>query len=160
MGSVIPVQSSLKATGRCIVTSRSAFNGQITDIQIADNMLFTVFKNAVVKDLAYNLRTSTPKVMAFSRDVVPTSPQPTSFTNEFRTGVSLLADGNKFQIIAVLGSSEGNSGGGNIKTIGFYMGSDATLVLGTGTLCSIINTLNVAKTSALQVTFQYEITLT
>lgn len=159
MGGLIRIPDlAFALKGRCVAISRSVWSGEVIDVQEADNTLFTAFKNAVVKDLAYDLRTSTPKALAFSRDVVAASPQPTALTNEFRAGVSRFADGNKYQIVAVLGSTEGNTGGGNIRSIGFYMGADATTTVGTGTLCSLINTLNVAKTAAIEVTFQYEIT--
>ena len=144
--------------GKVIATSRCVFSKRILDVQEAENVLATAFKSEIVKDLAYGLRNSVPRVMAFSRDVVTNSPFPAALTNEFRASINTFPDVNKFQIVSVLGSSEGNSGGGNIRSIGFYFGTTATLVLGTGTLGSLVNTLNVAKTSAIEVTFQYEIT--
>lgn len=158
MGQLIQIPDMLNVTGKVTAISRSVFSKEIIDIQEAKNTLASAFKNAIVKDLALGLRTSAPKVMAFSRDTVSNSPFPTAFTNEFRGSISTFPDQNKFQIVCVLGSTEGNSGGGNIKTIGFYIGDDATTTVGTGTLASIVNTLNVAKTSAIEVTFQYEIT--
>ena len=144
--------------GACKVITRSVFSGEIVDIQEASNILFPAYLNAIVKDLALDLRLSTPKVMAFSRTGVDADPVPTELDDEFRSGVSRFYSDDVYQIVSVLGSAEGNSGGGNIRSIGFYIGEDATTTPGTGTLCSLINTLNVAKSSALEVTFQYEIT--
>lgn len=146
----------IQLSGRCKAISRSVFSKDIIDIQEAENTLFTAFKTAVVKDLAFDLRTSTPKAMAFSRTV--DTGTPSELTDEFRAGVSRFAYDNKYQIVAVLGSQEGNTGGGNIRSVGLYIGSDATTTVGTGTLISLVNSLNVAKTSAIEVTFQYEIT--
>ncbi len=160
MGQVITIGGGLNLIGRVTATSRDVRTGKIIDLQRASNTLADAWKVAMVKDLALNLRTSEPKVMAFSRDVVSNSPFPTAFTNEFRSSITAFPDQNKYQIVSVLGSTEGNSGGGNIKTIGFYYGDDATTTVGTGLLGSIINTLNVAKTSNIEVTFQYELTFT
>lgn len=146
--------------GHCKVYSRNVFTGEIVAFEEADNLLLTPYKAAVAKDLAYQTTTAKPRAMAFSRDTVASSPEPTVFTNEFRSSVNTLQDSNKLVIISTLASFEGNTEGGtgNIKTIGFYIGDTATIVLGTGTLGSIINTLAVAKNSSLEVTFQYEIT--
>lgn len=157
MGQMIEIVDALEMKGRVKAISRCVFSKKIIDVQEAENTLSPVFKAAIVKDLALSLGESTPRVMAFSRDVVSNSPFPTSFTNEFRSAISTFPDQNKYQIVSVLGSSEGNSGGGNIRTIGFYIGAAATTTPGTGVLASIVNTLNVAKTSAIEVTFQYEI---
>lgn len=154
---VVDAKMGMLLRGRVTVTSRCVFSGRVLDVQRANNTLATSWKAEVVKDLALGLNNSTPKVMAFSRDVVSNSPFPSALTNEFRSGISTFPDSNKFQIVSVLGSAEGNSGGGNIRSIGFYYGDSATTELLTGTLGSLINTLNVAKTSAIEVTFQYEI---
>jgi hypothetical protein len=158
MGQLIKLGVPLQMTGKVTVTTRCAFSKRILSVQERTNTLSSAFKAEIVKDLVNKTGNSTPKVMAFSRDVVSNSPFPTALTNEFRAGISTFADGNKWQIVCVLGSSEGNSGGGNIRSIGFYYGTSATLALLTGSLGSLVNSLNVAKTSAIEVTFQYEIT--
>lgn len=134
--------------------------GELLEVHEAFNLLLTPYKSAVARDLAYQTTGAKPKAMAFSKDVVSNSPEPTVFTNEFRSSVNTLQDANKLVIISTLASHEGNTEGGtgNIKTIGFYIGDTATITLGTGTLASIINNINVPKNSALEVTFQYEVT--
>jgi len=152
------IETAMRMTGEVLVILKCAKTGRFLDIQISENTLSPEFKKAVVRDLINGTQLSKPIVMAFSRDVISSSPFPTAFTNEFRAPITNFASDNSYFVVSVLASSEGNSGGGNIKSIGFYYGSDASLTVGTGTLGSVINTLNVAKTSAIEVTFQYKIT--
>jgi hypothetical protein len=159
MGYAVDITVPLLLTGKVVAISRRVLSGEIVAVQSAQNTLAQAFKVAVAKDMVHQLGLSSPRAMAFSRDVVTDSPFPAALTNEFRASISTFADANKFQIVSVLGSSEGNSGGGNIRSIGFYFGTDTTNSPGTGTLGSLVNTLNVAKDSSLEVTFQYEITV-
>lgn len=158
MHQALDMRLALKLQGGCVVTVRDAQTHAVISRQRYTNTLSSAFKAAIVKDLVQDQSLSRPRVMAFSRDVVSNSPFPTALTNEFRSGVATLSADNKYVIACVLGSSEGNDGGGNIRSIGFYYGDSATTVVGTGTLGGLINTLNVAKTSLYEITFQYEIT--
>lgn len=124
-----------------------------------ENNLFSIWKSKLVEAMASgNLSVGIPAVMAFSKTVVDQDPQPTEFDNEFRAAISIFNSANVLQLLAVLPSSAGNSPAGNIRTIGFYFGADATLTPGTGTLGSIINNINVPKDSSTEVSFQYDIT--
>ncbi len=152
------INACMGITGEVAVISKCAKTGALLDVAFAKNTLSTDWKKALVRDLIRSTSESKPVVMAFSRDVVASSPFPTALTNEFRAPITNFAFENSYIVVSVLSSSDGNSGGGNIKSIGFYYGSDATLTVGTGTLGSVINTLNVSKTSAIEVTFQYKIT--
>ena len=147
-----------QAKGSCLVTTRSAETGRIIQVSRHQNTLFSAWKQAVVNDLVNGTTTALPRIMAISKDEVDDAPQPTEFTNEIRIASSVYHTGATIQIIAVLGATEGNTPTGNIKTIGFYYGADATTTLLTGTLGSIINTLNVAKDSTKEVTLQYDVT--
>lgn len=152
------LSTSMGMTGEVLVVSKCARTGELLDVQMAKNALSTDFKKAIVRDLINGTQLSRPIAMAFSRDVIASSPFPTEFSNEFRAPITNFAFENNYVIVSVLASSEGNSGGGNIKSIGFYYGSATTLTVGTGSLGSVVNTLNVAKTSVIEVTFQYKIT--
>lgn len=149
----------LSFKGSCLVLVRDVRDGVLLSASRHENTLFANWKQSIVNDLVNGTTLSQPKVMAFSKDVVAASPTPTAFTNEFRGAASIYSTGATIQIISVLGATEGNSPSGNIKTIGFYYGTDATTTLLTGTLASIINTLNVAKDSTKEVTFQYDVTI-
>ena len=149
----------LNFKGSCLVLTRDVKTNQLISVVRHDNTLFSGWKQSIAADLVNATTLSRPMVMAFSKDVVPSSPTPTAFTNEFRAAASVYRTGATIQIISVLSATEGNTPSGNIKTIGFYYGSDATTTLLTGTLASIINTLNVAKDSTKEVTFQYDVTI-
>ena len=124
----------------------------------AHNTLLTAWKSQMVRDLVDTTALSTPQVMAFSKSVVPVSPEPSELTDEFRSPLNVYNSDNVLQMITTIGSSEGNSPSGNIRSVGFYYGSDATTTVGTGTLGSVINTLNVPKDSSTEITLQYNIT--
>jgi len=151
-----------RSTNRFICTCQKCPTdfGKVIDIQHETNSILSDWKSAMVSDLATGLTTSAPKAMAFSKSVVASSPTPTSLTSEFRSSTNRYSSSTTLQLVSVLGSTEGNSPSGNIKSMGFYFGSTATTTVGTGTLGSLINTLNVVKDPTIEVNFQYDITFT
>lgn len=133
--------------------------GSVLYDEIHPNSLFSVWRASVVRDLALQTSASTPKIMAFSKSVVAASPQPTALTAEFRSAINVYESDGILRLVSVLGSQEGNTPAGNIKSVGFYYGSSATTTVGTGTLASLVNTLDTPKDSSIEVVFQYDVVL-
>ncbi len=159
MGKLIHLNHLLGLKGRCKATTRCAFSHRVIQEVTYENTLFSGWLSALASDIANTTAHARPVVLAFSKSIVPVSPQPTALTAEFRAAAQVFSAGTSIQIISVLGATEGNSPSGNIKSMGFYYGSDATTTLLTGTLGSLINTMDVAKDSSVEVTFQYDIEL-
>ena len=131
--------------------------GKIVDVQLANNTIFDDWFTTLARDIARGETASRPRIMAFSKSVVAESPQPTELDDEFRGATNIFSSSGVLQILCTLGSTEFNSPAGNIRSMGFYYGTDATTTLATGTLGSLINDLNVSKDSSTEVTFQYDI---
>jgi hypothetical protein len=124
------------------------------------NTIMSAWKAAFCKDLAMGTTEARPRVMAFSRDVVAASPEPSALTNEFRgASTTFTNNANKLIVIGVLTPNVGN-GVGTIKSMGFYYGSTATTTVGTGSLGSVINTLSENKDISIELVCQYEVTFT
>lgn len=158
MSKPINLNALLGLSGSCLVTTRCVETGEVLSMTRHKNTLFSAWKTALAKDVVNQTQVALPRVMGFSKSVVSASPQPTVLTSEFRASCSVVSSGSTIQIISVLGPSEGNSPSGNIKSLGFYYGTDATLTLATGTLGSLINTIDVPKDSSIEVSFQYDVT--
>lgn len=131
--------------------------GQVYHRETQRNTLAAGWKQAMVSDLVNQTALSLPRVMAFSKSIVLDSPFPTALTSEIRSPASVYKNGTSLQIISILDSGTGNSPSGNIKSVGFYYGEDATTTLLTGSLGSLINTMNFPKDSSTEATIQYEV---
>jgi hypothetical protein len=158
MAKHIEKYQSLAIKGSCIVEARSATSQRLLHKRKYKNTILTAWKNEFAKDLKSLASEAPPRALAFTRDVVAASPEPTSLgANEFRDSVTRFNSGNKLILVCILSSHEGN-GAGNLKSMGLYFKSTATTTVGTGSLGTLINTLDEPKDTSVELSFQYEIT--
>lgn len=152
------MNDSLKIQGSCLIQAVSVESGKLIRECRYKNSILSAYILELVQDIRRGVMNSVPKALAFSRELIASSPEPSNLGGgEFRVPTSRFFAANRLVLVAVLASHQGN-GAGPIRSVGFYFGDDATAQVGTGLLGSIINTVNEVKDPTVELSFQYEIT--